>query len=402
MKLDMIILREMPVAKGRRRGRDTVLVGVTRRGNEARTEFAVEVKETTDEERLALRSEVGVIAAPPMPVVLIKSFQNGAAVGGQPPKLSWGISAVNPAVATGQPNEPFTGKGVTVAVLDTGIDAEHSAFKGIELITENFVDGEPAHDTDGHGTHCAGTIFGRDVDGCRIGIARGVSKAVVGKVIGKDGGSTEQIVKAITWALSKGARVISLSLGLDFVGYQKILQTRYKMPEQQATAFALAGYRDNIRLFDKLSGVTSSNAAIVNSAVVAAAAGNESKRPDYSIIVSPPAAAEYFLSVAALGPGGGKLPLLLADFSNSGAMFAAPGVDIWSAKKGGGLVAMSGTSQATPHVAGVAALWVEKLINEKKFSAARVIELMKEKCIPLAPAIAEDDVRYGLVQGPAQ
>ena len=62
-----------------------------------------------------------------------------------------------------------------------------------------------------------------------------------------------------------------MSLGLDFVVYQKILQTQFKMPEAQATAFALAGYRDNIRLFDKLSGVTSSTTAIINSAVVAAA-----------------------------------------------------------------------------------------------------------------------------------
>jgi subtilisin family serine protease len=399
MKLNMIILREKPVARRSTRRADTVLVASTFGGKEARSDIEIKVRETTEEERRALRHEEGVIAAPPMPVMLIKSFRNGAATVGKPPTQSWGVTAVNPASA-GQDQEKFTGKGVTVVVLDTGIDPSHQAFKDVKLIRQNFVDGEPDDDIDGHGTHCAGTIFGRNVDGCRIGIARGVTKALIGKVIGKDGGSTEQIVKAIGWAQANGAQVMSMSLGLDFVGYQKILQTQFKMPEAQATAFALAGYRDNIRLFDKLSGVTSSTTAIINSAVVAAAAGNESKRPDYSIIVSPPAAAEHFLSVAAVQSGNGKPPYEIADFSNSGAMFAAPGVDIWSAKAGGGLTVMSGTSQATPHVAGVAALWVEKLMASRTFNAARAIDLMIGSCVKLGPRIPEDDVRYGLVQAP--
>src|SRR5882757_5237018 len=109
MKLPMIVLRETATAP--KKG-EIELVGARYRGRAARSEIVVEVKETTEEERRALRNEAGVVAAPPMPVMLIKSFRNGPAVGGQPPKLSWGIAAVNPAVVADQAKEPFTGKGV--------------------------------------------------------------------------------------------------------------------------------------------------------------------------------------------------------------------------------------------------------------------------------------------------
>jgi len=406
MKLPMIVLREKAPST-RVRKKDFALVA-TRDGDQpGRRELLVEVRDTSEQDRRDLRKETGIVAAaPPMPVALIKSipvpiglirsFRDAVSADGDAPKEGWGIAAVN---AT---KTELTGKGVIVALLDTGIDATHAAFKGVELIRQNFTK-EADDDNDGHGTHCAGTFFGRDVDGHRIGIARGVSKALIGKVIGKNGGSTEQIVKAIAWVQSSGAQVISMSLGLDFIAYQKMLQTDYGMKEQQAISFALVGYRDNVRLFDKISNVTSSNGAILNSAVVTAAAGNESKRPDYSVTVAPPAAAELFLSVAALGPGTDSgPPYPIAEFSNAGAVFAAPGVDIWSANNGGGLVAMSGTSQATPHVAGVAALWVEKLMAERGFTAAKAIEGMKQASVKLVPLVAEDDARYGLVQAPTK
>jgi subtilisin family serine protease len=394
MKFPMIVLKEEVATEAvLARPSEFQLVGVRSKGKSVeRQKLSVEVRDSADPG--AVKKEKGVIAAAPtMPVVLIKS--RGSDTGGKPQKIGWGITAVNAA------KSKLTGAGVIVAILDTGIDPNHEAFRGVELVRKNFVDGESDDDTDGHGTHCAGTIFGRDVDGHRIGIARGVTKALIGKVIGKKGGSTANIVKAIHWAQMEGAHIISMSLGMDFTGYQKELMEKDNYPPKQATSIALAGYRDNVRLFDKISAATSSKASIYAGAVVAAAAGNESKRPDYSITVEPPAAAEFFLPVTALELGSdGKPPYKIAEFSNDGGMFAAPGVDIWSAKLGGGLFADSGTSMAAPYVAGVAALWAEKLVAAGKFDAATVIESMMKSSGPLAPNITPEDARYGLIQAP--
>nr|WP_229419583.1 S8 family serine peptidase [Pseudoduganella dura] len=102
-------------------------------------------------------------------------------------ETGWGITAV------GADRSRFSGAGVTVAVLDTGIDAAHPAFSGVQLVQQDF-SGDGDGDAFGHGTHCAGTILGRDVGGTRIGVARGVTRALIGKVLGNDGsGSTDMV-----------------------------------------------------------------------------------------------------------------------------------------------------------------------------------------------------------------
>ena len=90
---------------------------------------------------------------------------------------TWGIRAL------GANTSPFTGKGIKVAVLDTGIDASHLSFKHMEdkLIQKDFT-GDGDGDENGHGTHVAGIIFGQPVDGLRIGVAPGIDQALVGKV----------------------------------------------------------------------------------------------------------------------------------------------------------------------------------------------------------------------------
>ncbi len=100
-------------------------------------------------------------------------------------------------------------------MLDTGIDANHPAFAGVQLVQRNFTE-EPPQDLHGHGSHCAGTIFGRDVAGTRIGVARNIKRALIGKVLGEGGGSSATLARAIHWALEEGAHVISMSLGIDF------------------------------------------------------------------------------------------------------------------------------------------------------------------------------------------
>ena len=343
-----------------------------------------------------MRRDPTVLAvAPPIPVQLIEALEAPAVPGLAPPATSWGVEAV------GADASKFSGAGVTVAVLDTGIDQEHPAFKdrGVEINTANFTD-EPETDINGHGTHCAGIIFGRSTNGCRIGVAPGIARALIGKVIGKGGSSTLAIYKAILWASQNGAHVISMSLGMDFPSYRERLAA--VMPDKVATSMALVGYRANVRLFDRLSQITSARDGIVPGAVVVAAAGNESHRPDYRIAAAPPAAAEQFLSVAALGQleTAGRRSFAVAEFSNTAVRFAAPGVDIWSAKPKGGLTRKSGTSMATPHAAGVAALWAEKLMEPGwPFQASRVIEEM-ERSTQKLPDLDPADIGLGLLRAP--
>jgi subtilisin family serine protease len=292
--------------------------------------------------------------APAIPVRLIQPL---AAEASAPAPVeqgaTWGVSV------TGALQSPYTGQGVTVAVLDTGIDATHEAFRGIQLIQQDFT-GEGDGDQNGHGTHVAGTIFGQTVQGLRYSVAPGIRRALIGKVLGANGGgSTAGIVEAIQWASRAGAQIINLSLGLDFPG---LVQAWVDggLPADLATSRALAAYRDTVRLFDRLVALLGAGGAVRNSALLVAAAGNESKRqldPTYVMTVAPPAAADGMLAVAALQSAGAPHDqLTVAPFSNSGALLAAPGVAIHSARAGGGYTRLSGTSMASPHVTGVAAL----------------------------------------------
>jgi len=262
--------------------------------------------------------------------------------------------------AVGADTSPFTGSGIVVAVLDSGIDASHPAFAGMNIIQNDFT-GEGSGDQNGHGTHCAGTIFGRTTENIRIGVAPGIEKALIGKVLGSQGGSSEQIVSGIQWAVDNGANIISMSIGMDFPGLVKRLEEN-GFPTELATSRALEGYRTNVQLFERLVALINAKSNFIQPTIVVAAAGNETQRdtnPDFEIAVSPPAVAEGIISVAALGqdPEG----FTVASFSNTGATVSGPGVEVMSAKMGGGFSLMSGTSMATPHVAGVAALWAEKI-----------------------------------------
>ncbi|HWI63914.1 MAG TPA: S8 family serine peptidase, partial [Symbiobacteriaceae bacterium] len=224
-------------------------------------------------------------------------------------------------------NLGYTGAGVNVAVLDTGVDYTHPALaghvvKGPDLINN---DNDPM-DGHGHGTHVAGIIASQDQR--RRGVAPGATIIAV-KVLSDEGyGSDEQIIAGIDWAVMHGADVINLSLGGPGGG----------------GADALAQAVDN---------------AVKSGVVVVVAAGNSG--PDFSTVGSPGDAR------LALTVGASDNDRQLQSWSSRGPTLdgrqkpdvVAPGSGIVSLAPGGEWQPMDGTSMATPHVSGLAALLLQ-------------------------------------------
>lgn len=281
-------------------------------------------------------------------------------------RLSWALSAIGIKSST-----KWNGKGVRVAVLDTGIDRHHPDLAGRVMAYRNFAAGSSDNDVVEHGTHCAGVICGsaRPAGGVRYGVAPQVS-LIVGKVLGDDGrGWDDDIVNAMDWAVDEGARVISMSLGAA----REVNQPFSALYEDLAQNFA-----------QTTPGV-----------LIVAAAGNESQRPGRVNPVGNPAACPSIMSVAAVDEQNLVAWFSCAGMDAVGAVdIAGPGVDVVSAKPGGSTQLMSGTSMATPHVAGLAALYLQK---NPKLGAVALWKLLQASCVPAGTA---SDVGSGLVQAP--
>jgi subtilisin family serine protease len=230
---------------------------------------------------------------------------------------------------------PYTGAGIAVSVLDTGIDPGHPDFAG-RLRSENletFIHSESVVDRHGHGTHCAGIIAGprSSVGKMRYGVAPNVT-LLIGKVLNNMGrGTDDRILAGINWAVGAGARVISMS-------FEKT-RTKDKEPSPVYTALA--------------------KRLAARGIVMVAAAGNRFGENDVDP-VSDPAACKGVLSVAAVDEFS-----RIADFCRGASDacgkvdIAAPGVRIYSAWKDGQFKLLNGTSMAAPHVAAAAALYLE-------------------------------------------
>lgn len=291
---------------------------------------------------------------------------------------TWGI------IATKVGSTKLTGRGTKIAILDTGLDLTHPDFKTRSVIPESFIRNHSAQDGNGHGTHCAGIAAGprTPTRGPRYGVAY-EADLFIGKVL-TDGGAAlgRSTIAGIEWAVSKGCHVVSMSLGAKITPGQNYLDAFERV--------ALEALRRNC--------------------VLIAAAGNDSRRSQgLTNAVSSPANCPSIMAVGALDRA-----LRVADFSNkainpnANVDISAPGVEVystapepappvrppyfrqWSAQYD----TLSGTSMATPFVAGIAALMRQEFPDLR---ADEIWRLLVARATPLNKA-PSSDVGAGLVQ----
>ncbi|MFH8797211.1 S8 family peptidase [Streptomyces sp. NPDC017941] len=233
----------------------------------------------------------------------------------------------------------YDGTGVKIAVVDTGIDATHPDLAGKVVAERNFSRSPDAKDRSGHGTHVASTAAGTGAKDARFkGVAPG-AELINAKVLDDNGvGDDSGIIAGVDWAVSQGADVINMSLGnTDTAGIDPMEAQVNKVSAEKGVLFAVA-------------------------------AGNSG--PGRGTVASP-GSADAALTVGAVDDDD-----LIADFSSAGPRtgdgavkpdLTGPGVAITAAAAAGtggqsppGYSTKDGTSMATPHVAGAAAILKQK------------------------------------------
>ena len=263
-------------------------------------------------------------------------------------EIPWGIARVKASAVWSR----TMGKGVKVGVIDTGIDSKHpdlaANYKGGVNIVDSSAD---PMDDNGHGSHVAGTIAAvKDGKGV-VGVAPEASLYAI-KVLDADGGGTpDAIVDGLQWAAEHKLNVVNLSLGgTGTAALKRAVKAAYK------------------------AGVT-----------IVAASGNDPKEP-----VSSPANYPESIAVSASSKVDG-----IAPFASTGPeiAFIAPGVDIVSSAPGGGLAQHSGTSMASPHVAGLAALAIALGAQ----GPAQVRAALEAAAVPLK-GLSKDQQGAGMIE----
>ncbi len=264
------------------------------------------------------------------------------------------------------------GTGVVVGLLDTGIDINHPDLEGRVLKTKDFVsdyEDDVANDGNGHGTHCAGTIGGKRSGSRAIGVAPGV-RFIVGKIFSDEGKSTfSQIKSAMQWIVDPDndpltappMRVISNSWGgRAGVRFQAVIDTWRALGV--APVFA---------------------------------AGNSGPRPK---TVRSPGTYSNVITVGAtdsddeIARFSARGPFIFKGKTYIKPDISAPGVDVYSASPGAGYQTMSGTSMATPHVAGVVALMLQA---DPKISVEHIKDYLKASSVDLGEKGEDNDFGWG-------
>ncbi|MES2627578.1 MAG: S8 family serine peptidase [Bacteroidota bacterium] len=325
-------------------------------------ELGIALVDAIDEEKMAMVEsvEAGAILIPEKVVYVPDDLTYRVNI-----PATWGIQK------TGVYKSAFSGKNVKVAILDTGLDLHHPDFTTRKVVSQSFVPNESVHDLNGHGTHCVGTACGdKNMAGERYGVAH-EADIYVGKVLANKGsGAQSWVMNGMLWAASNGCKVVSMSLG---------------SPVNPGETPDIAYERTAANVFAK-------------GCIPVAAAGNDSNRSNGAVMpIGSPADGGFVLAVAALASN-----LSVANFSNQAVNpkttmgIAAPGVDIhssWPMPKR--YRTLSGTSMATPHVAGILALLWEQFPNS---TPAAICHRMRNLAQPL-PLLPED-VGAGLAQAP--
>lgn len=287
---------------------------------------------------------------------------------------TWGLQA------TKVVDSPYSGLGIKVAVLDTGLDLNHPDFAGRTITSQSFIVGEAVQDQHGHGTHCIGTACGSKAPPTlpRYGIAYN-AEIFAGKVLSNRGsGADGGILAGIEWAVTNSCQVISMSLG-----------ARTSPGDTYSRVYEQVGQR-----------------ALRQGSLIVAAAGNDSDRRSGQFNpVGYPANAPSLMAVAALtaelqvsffsnrsiNPDGGQIDIA-GPGGNAGVDTTPQIYSTWPMPTR--YKSISGTSMATPHVAGIAALYAEAtgLTGHALWGV-----LMREAQRLSLPSI---DVGVGLVQAP--
>jgi subtilisin family serine protease len=277
-------------------------------------------------------------------------------------KTTWGISKLNIEKLWAQ---GLTGSGIKVGHLDTGIDGKHPALKNRIVGWQEFdFDGEPVpksipHDTEDHGTHTAGTICGEAFDGLKIGVAPKVE--LYSALVIEGGKATLRVLAGLEWMITVGVQVISMSLG--FSGYTPFFQEVVKRIRDRGilSVFAIGN-----------EGIATSRSPGNYPEPISVGALDESDR------------VAWFSSSQ----------IFQREEDPNQPNVLAPGVNVISAQPGDKVQAMDGTSMATPHVAGVAAL----LLEAKPSSTVMELEqAIFETCQPLSSDDPPNRYGYGLV-----
>ena len=263
-------------------------------------------------------------------------------------EVPWGVARVKAAYAWSR----TTGKGVKVAVIDTGVDSSHPDLAANYAGGYNAIDPESSPmDGHGHGTHVAGSIAAVYNEAGVVGVAPGARIYGV-KVLDEDGGgSYETIIAGIAWAAQNRMQVVNMSLG---------------GPSSAALEKAV-------------------KRAAAAGVVIVAAAGNDPEAP-----VSAPASYREVIAVSASTSQDG-----LASFSTIGPeiAFIAPGHEIISTWPGSKYAKLSGTSMSSPHVAGLAAL----VTGLGARGVNQVREALSRAAAPL-DGLTQDQQGYGMIE----